>query len=234
MTNFTPKRPCCPGGAAPILQSMIDCPCMPDAAIRAPTILIADDHDLVRDGVKLMVAAMWPGARLLEAADAGALRQQARHLAGPALALVDLNMPGMDKGAGLALLARECPQLRMVVVSALTSPDVIRRALDLPSVYAFVPKSAGVLRMQQAIDAALEGRRLPYQPPAAAVPLPEAGLTPRMEEVRALLRQGLSNKQIARQLDLSEGTVKNYLSEIFRVLKVSNRTQAAQYDPEVA
>ena len=127
---------------------MIDCPCQPDTAIRAPTILIADDHDLVRDGVKLMVAAMWPGARLLEAADAGALRQQARHLAQPALALVDLNMPGMDKGAGLALLARECPQLRMVVVSALTSPDVIRRALDLPSVYAFVPKSAGALRMQ--------------------------------------------------------------------------------------
>ena len=206
---------------------MIDCPCQPDTAIRAPTILIADDHDLVRDGVKLMVAAMWPGARLLEAADAGALRQQARHLAQPALALVDLNMPGMDKGAGLALLARECPQLRMVVVSALTSPDVIRRALDLPSVYAFVPKSAGALRMQQAIDAALEGRRLPY-------PLPAAGLTPRMEEVRALLRQGLSNKQIARQLDLSEGTVKNYLSEIFRVLQVSNRTQAAQYDPELA
>lgn len=55
-----------------------------------------------------------------------------------------------------------------------------------------------------------------------------------MEEVRALLRQGLSNKQIARQLGLSEGTVKNYLSEIFRVLQVSNRTQAAQYDPEVA
>ncbi|HRL99684.1 MAG: response regulator transcription factor [Alicycliphilus sp.] len=207
---------------------------LPDAATRAPTILIADDHDLVRDGVKLMVTAMWPGARVLEAADAGALRQQARLLAQPALALVDLNMPGMDKGAGLALLARDCPQLRVVVVSALTSPDVIRRALDLPNVYAFVPKSAGAARMQQAIDAALDGLRLPYQPTMAAAPLPEAGLTPRMEEVRALLRQGLSNKQIARQLGLSEGTVKNYLSEIFRVLQVSNRTQAAQYDPEVA
>ena len=42
---------------------MIDCPCQPDTAIRAPTILIADDHDLVRDGVKLMVAAMWPASR---------------------------------------------------------------------------------------------------------------------------------------------------------------------------
>ena len=55
-------------------------------------------------------------------------------------------------------------------------------------------------------------------------------LTPRMEEVRQLVRQGLSNKQIARQLNLSEGTVKNYLTEIFRLLQVTNRTQAARSD----
>lgn len=210
---------------------MADDPLLPGSATLAPTILIADDHDLVRDGVKLMVAAIWPGARLLEAADAGALRQQARSLAGPALALVDLNMPGMDKGAGLALLARECPRLRVVVVSALTSPDVIRRALDLRNVYAFVPKSAGGQYMRQALEAALAGRRLAHEPPASA-PLDDGRLTPRMEEIRHLVKQGLSNKQIARQLNLSEGTVKNYLSEIFRLLQVSNRTQAARYDPE--
>ena len=51
-----------------------------------------------------------------------------------------------------------------------------------------------------------------------------------MEEVRQLVRQGLSNKQIARQLNLSEGTVKNYLTEIFRLLQVTNRTQAARSD----
>lgn len=55
-----------------------------------------------------------------------------------------------------------------------------------------------------------------------------------MQEIRSLLRQGLSNKSIARQLNLSEGTVKNYMSEIFRALSVSNRTQAAQYDTETA
>lgn len=199
----------------------------------APTLLIADDHDLVRDGFKLMVAAMWPGAHIVEAADAATLRARARHLPEPALALVDLNMPGMDKGAGLALLARDCPRLRVVVVSALTSPDVIRRALDLPNVYAFVPKSAGGQHMRQAIEAALAGRRLAHEPPANA-PLADGRLTPRMEEIRQLVRQGLSNKQIARQLDLSEGTVKNYLTEIFRLLQVTNRTQAARYDPEAS
>ena len=195
----------------------------------ASTIVIADDHALVRDGFKLMVATLWPGVRILEAADAATLRELARRLPQPALALVDLNMPGMDKGTGLALLARECPLLRVVVVSALTSPDVIRRALDLPNVYAFVPKSAGGQRMQQAIEAAHAGRRLPHVPPSGAPPVDDR-LTPRMEEVRKLVRQGLSNKQIARQLNLSEGTVKNYLTEIFRLLQVTNRTQAARSD----
>ncbi|MFO1182749.1 LuxR C-terminal-related transcriptional regulator [Ottowia sp.] len=195
----------------------------------ASTIVIADDHVLVRDGFKLMVATIWPGTHILEAADATTLRELARRLPQPALALVDLNMPGMDKGAGLALLSRECPLLRVVVVSALTSPDVIRRALDLPNVYAFVPKSAGGQRMQQAVEAALAGRRLPHEPPASAAPA-DGRLTPRMEAVRELVRQGLSNKQIARQLNLSEGTVKNYLTEIFRLLQVSNRTQAARSD----
>ena len=195
----------------------------------ASTIVIADDHALVRDGFKLMVATLWPGVRILEAADAATLRELARRLPQPALALVDLNMPGMDKGTGLALLARECPLLRVVVVSALTSPDVIRRALDLPNVYAFVPKRAGGQRMQQAIEAAHAGRRLPHVPPSGAPPVDDR-LTPRMEEVRQLVRQGLSNKQIARQLNLSEGTVKNYLTEIFRLLQVTNRTQAARSD----
>lgn len=195
----------------------------------ASTIVIADDHALVRDGFKLMVATLWPGVRILEAADAATLRELARRLPQPALALVDLNMPGMDKGTGLALLARECPLLRVVVVSALTSPDVIRRALDLPNVYAFVPKSAGGQRMQQAIEAAHAGRRLPHVPLSGAPPVDDR-LTPRMEEVRQLVRQGLSNKQIARQLNLSEGTVKNYLTEIFRLLQVTNRTQAARSD----
>ena len=61
---------------------------------------------------------------------------------------------------------------------------------------------------------------------------PDVLLTPRMEEVRQLLRQGMSNKLIASTLGLSEGTVKNYMSEIFRALNVSNRTQAAQLDAD--
>lgn len=181
-----------------------------------------------------MVMAMFPDACVLEAANAEQMIRQVRRCNGVALAMVDLNMPGMDKGAALGLLGHEFPRLRLVVVSALTSPDVIRRALALPAVHAFVPKSAGASHMREAIEAALHNRKLPFSPAPDAEPPLDAALTPRMQEIRSLLRQGLSNKSIARQLNLSEGTVKNYMSEIFRALSVSNRTQAAQYDTETA
>ena len=145
-------------------------------------ILIADDHALVRDGMRALVAGVLDGVHCTEAADAETLLKAAASEPPAQLALIDLNMPGMEKGFRLAELARRHPGLPVVVISALTSPDVV--------------------------------------------------LTPRMEEVRQLLRQGLSNKRIASQLGLSEGTVKNYMSEIFRALNVSNRTQAAQMDAD--
>ena len=210
--------------------------CLTEAPNATLTILIADDHQLVRDGMRMLVADTWPQARLRDAANADALLAQARHLRPPALALVDLNMPGMAKGARLAMLARECPALPVVVISALTSPDVVRRALELPTVYAFITKSAGSARMREAMLAALAGRKLSFEPPAihSAEAAPGAALTPRMQEIRGLLQRGWSNKHIAQQLHLSEGTEKNYMSEIFRLLQVSNRTQAAQYDDETS
>ena len=214
---------------------MTDVPAAQEAWPHDVAMLIADDHHLVRDGMRLMVGAMFPHARLFDAADGDELMRHARRLGGHALALVDLNMPGMDKGALLASLARDLPGLRLVVVSALTSPDVIRRALALPTVYAFVPKSADAQRMRRALDAALNGQRLPYEvPPEESEPPADAGLTPRMQEIRLLLRQGMSNKAIAQKLNLSEGTVKNYMTDIFRVLSVTNRTQAARYNPDTS
>ena len=91
MTNFTPLGVLPPGRAGRNVARMTADHRLPDAATRAPTILIADDHDLVRDGVKLMVTAMWPGARVLEAAAtartaASENSESLRHNAGEALA----------------------------------------------------------------------------------------------------------------------------------------------------
>jgi DNA-binding NarL/FixJ family response regulator len=196
------------------------------------TVLIADDHVLVRDGIKMLVSSILGAVHFLEAGDGHSLVREVHLHPVIDLALVDLNMPGMDKGFRLIELARERPSLAVVVVSALTSPDVVRRTLDIPGVYAFVPKSATSERMRSAIEAALQGVKQPYAPVMEQGVAPDVTLTPRLEEVRALLRQGLSNKLIASTLGISEGTVKNHMTEIFRALNVSNRTQAARHNSE--
>jgi DNA-binding NarL/FixJ family response regulator len=143
------------------------------------TVLIADDHVLVRDGIKLLVSSILGSVRFLEAGDGHSLARVVQLQPTIDLTLVDLNMPGMEKGFRLAELTRQRPSLAVVVVSALTSPDVVRRTLDIPGVYAFVPKSATSDRMHAAIEAALQGTRLPYRPmhAAAAVKIAPAGGT---------------------------------------------------------
>jgi DNA-binding NarL/FixJ family response regulator len=196
------------------------------------TVLIADDHALVRDGMRGLVCDVLGEVRCLEAGDGDALLRAACAHPAARLALVDLNMPGMERGFRLTELAHRHPNLPLVVISALTSPDVVRRTLEIPSVHAFVPKSAPSEQICMAIEAALQGRKLPFAHRAPEARRPEVVLTPRMEEVRQLLRQGMSNKLIARTLGISEGTVKNHMSEIFKALQVSNRTQAAQLDAD--
>lgn len=198
----------------------------------AATVLIADDHALVRDGMRGLIATLLGEVHCLEVGDGDSLLRAAAAHPWARLALVDLNMPGMERGLRLTELAHRHPGLPLVVISALTSPDVVRRTLEIASVHAFVPKSAPSHQIRMAIDAALQGRKLPFAHRAPEARRPEVVLTPRMEEVRLLLRQGMSNKLIARTLGISEGTVKNHMSEIFKALQVSNRTQAAQLDAD--
>ena len=196
-------------------------------------VLIADDHALVRDGIRMLITSILGPVSFLEAEDAESLLRVMRENPGVRLALVDLNMPGMEKGFRLTELSRQNPDVPLVVVSALTAPDVVRRTLEIPTVHAFVPKSANSEIIGAAIDAALQGRKLPYtQTATGGAKRPEVVLTPRMEEVRNLLRQGMSNKMIASTLGITEGTVKNHMSEIFKALNVSNRTQAARLDSD--
>jgi DNA-binding NarL/FixJ family response regulator len=193
----------------------------------APTVLVADDHMLVRQGIKLLVEGVISPVHFLEAADGDSLLK----LAGSntvSLALIDWKMPNMREGLCLGEMARRHPDTPIVVISAFTSPDVVRLALDIPTVYAFVAKSGGVEDISAAIQAAMQRLKLPPRLTRTGGALQTPVLTPRQSQIRRLLRQGMSNKVIAQTLGISEGTVKNHISEIFRILKTTNRTQAAQ------
>jgi len=197
------------------------------------TVVIAEDHALVRDGLKMLIRDILPHVEFVDASDAMTLSAAMAVQAQPHLALIDLNMPGMERGDALQDILSKWPQIPVVVVSALSSPDLVRRCLNLPSVCAFVSKNASAAQMKAAIKSSLEGCRPGFvqlsEPKQEAV----VRLSPRLEEVRELLRMGMTNKSIAQQLNISEGTVKNYMSEIFKQLNVTNRTQAARFDEDL-
>jgi DNA-binding NarL/FixJ family response regulator len=191
-------------------------------------VLVADDHALVRDGMKLLLRPIASAGEIVEAHDAESLSDALRFEPDLSLALVDLNMPGMDQGARLAEIVEQGQNVPIVVVSAMTAADVVRRTMQIPSVYAFVSKGASREQMLDAVRDGMQRIRRPYQAPADAAQGSVTQLTPRMEEVRHLLRQGLTNKMIATRLGITEGTVKNHMSDIFKALNVANRLQAAQ------
>jgi DNA-binding NarL/FixJ family response regulator len=194
-------------------------------------ILIADDHQLVREGLKLLVSQLNPTFDFSEAEDFKSLKAVLRVGPLPAVAIIDLHMPGAELGEGVASISGEYPSLPLVVVSAFSSPDVIRKTLALSSVFAFVSKNGSPSAMELALNAALSRHKIGDASAStpAAKHTPDL-LAPRLSAVRSLLREGKSNKAIALELGLSEGTVKNYMSEIFKMLKVTNRTQAARID----
>ena len=195
----------------------------------APHILIADDHRLVRDGLALLIRGFWPDCRIVHAQDKAAVLQTLGEEGTLDLALVDWHMPPASAGLSWQRILAGRPDIPVVVVSADTSPPVMRQAMDIASVYAFVPKSADALILHSAMEAAMQRIKFLGQ---SAVPscTENAPMPPRLAEVLPLLRRGMSNKMIARELNISVGTVRNYLSEIYQRLGVGNRTQAALLD----
>ena len=188
-------------------------------------VLIADDHPLVRDALARTVQQLAADVQVREAGDLdGLLRLAAQGDAD--LALVDLNMPGMDGVAGLRRLRAAAPTLPVVVASGQEDAVTIRAVLAAGAV-GFIPKSErsevllGALRLVQSGGTYVPSRLLDA-PPAAAAP----GLTARQLDVLHLLLRGEPNKLIARELGLTEGTVKIHLAAIFRALNVRNRVEA--------
>lgn len=199
-------------------------------------ILVADDHPLVRDALARTVASLDADVQVFEAADFAALRGLAG-LHDLDLALVDLNMPGMQGITGLRMLRGEFPTLVLVVASAQDDATTIRKVLAT-GVSGFIPKTESrdvvlqAIRLVQAGGVYVPPRVLFEHDGAASPPSTngsnggDAALTPRQLDVLACLLQGRPNKLIARDLGLTEGTVKIHIAAILRSLGASNRTEA--------
>jgi DNA-binding NarL/FixJ family response regulator len=197
-------------------------------------ILIADDHPLFRDALKIAVLRASPDASVIEVSSvAEAMAAAGRH-AGLALILLDLWMPDSEGFYGLARMRANFPAIPILVVTAAGQPEAQARALDYGAA-GFLVKSAGLPEIETAITAVLAGGKWPpAREPGADAPADPIGdmarriasLTPAQLKVLQGVLQGRLNKQIAHEMEISEATVKAHMTSVFRKLGVANRTQA--------
>lgn len=194
-------------------------------------VLVADDHPLVRDALCRTMLRADPQAIVHEAEDFASVQAQCAACA-PALALIDLNMPGMNGLAGLRWLRGNCPALALIVASGQEDAPTIRAVLAVGA-RGFFPKSAAPELLLQAIRLVQAGGvyvpagvMADFQDGLPPARVDTAGLTPRQFDVLQGLLRGLPNKLIARELGLTDGTVKMHIAAILRALQARNRTEA--------
>lgn len=188
--------------------------------------LVADDHYLFREGFIHFLTRHFPETHTEAAATFEEVKQQLAQ-ENFHLIFLDLKMPGGDGIFGIRDICELANHTPVIVVSAEENVSVIHACLKT-GVSAYIPKSSEKTTMKNAIQEVLRGGS--YFPRAALNPDRSMELILRMSvKKRSMLRllaEGKSNKQIAAELFLSEGTVRQYVSEILRDFQVDNRTQA--------
>ena len=195
-------------------------------------VLLVDDHPILHETLRAVVASVAPQAHFHGETDLGGGISKARHLKDLQLVLLDLMLPGCSGIEALVQFQKMLPRARIVVISATEDSNSVRAALDAGAV-GYLPKTSPPKVIAEALRAVLEGGS--YIPPQAmgAVPqtktppsLADLGITERQADVLKLVTKGLSNSEIARQLNIAENTVKQHAHAAYRALGVSSRTEA--------
>jgi DNA-binding NarL/FixJ family response regulator len=199
-------------------------------------VLIADDHPLFRDALQRAVIAAMPQATVHSADSVDGLLILIEQYPQAELLLLDLHMPGARGYSALVHIRSQYPGLPTIVVSGHEEAHVARRALA-HGASAYIPKSTPGEDILSAIRSVLDGDIwLPHRllgigielkPDEADVAARIGTLTPQQFRVMTMIAEGLLNKQIAYDLDVSEATVKAHMTSIMRKLGVNNRTQVA-------
>ncbi len=214
-------------------------------------ILIADDHALFREGLHYTLQTLDSNVEILEAKNGKEVIQLVRHNPDVELVLMDLDMPDFDGYSGLTHLRASYPELPVVIVTASEYEQDMIRIMKCGAA-GYIPKSSTSQEMLDAIRQILNGdiyvpnlsassgtfqirQNIPaIQPQSSSLEsLEKFDLTPRQREVLQLMCDGLSNKNIAHQLGMAEGTVKIHVTAILKSMNATNRTQAVIMAREV-
>lgn len=189
-------------------------------------VLLADDHEICRTGLKPLISQLLPKAELIEASNYGEAFRALKDNTEILLALIDLKMPGVNCLRDLQQLIIVGQDVPFVVLSASESPSDIRASFDNGAL-GYIVKTQPAEVILNALRLVLAGGM--YVPPELiheSRPITTHRLTQRQLEVLDLLVRGDSNKTIARKLQMSESTVKAHMVAVLKALNAKNRTQA--------
>jgi NarL family two-component system response regulator LiaR len=196
-------------------------------------LLIAEDHALVRDGLRAWLETQPDFELVAEAADGPEAIRLGLALQ-PDVALIDLLLPGADGVAVCRALAEGSPATRLVVLTSSEAEAPVIEAMKAGAL-GYLSKAMGAAELLEAVRLAAAGETVLSSRAQAALarPLrsgkPAQALSPRELDVLALLAEGLSNVEIGQRLGIGESTVKTHVSNVLGKLALSDRTQAAIY-----
>ncbi len=186
------------------------------------SILLVDDHALLRAGLRLMLEQTFPGALIREASSVAGPLQEAQ--TPPSLVLLDIELPGLNGIDGIAVLKRHWPETPVVILTSHSASEVRADAIARGAA-AFLSKAEPADQMMSTLQAVVRGEMVP-EDSAPARAKGTARLTPRQCEVLDQLRRGYSNKVIGRNLNLSENTVRVHVQGVLAALGVATRAEA--------
>lgn len=198
-------------------------------------ILTIDDHGMFRFGLRLILEQYFSGVRVHEAASIGEGLEMAERDGPMDLALVDLQFPGEDGVDAILALRRISPDTRVAALTASEAPSDMARVREAGAM-GYVRKTLGPGALRNVIELIMSGERFfpipedgehTNETPGAAAPAPQVRVTPRQKQILQGLVDGFSNKEIARELGIIEGTVKAHIRSLMSKLGVRNRTQLA-------
>ena len=216
-------------------------------------VVVADDQTVIREALAMMLD-LEDDIDVVAAAENGQVALERVLALRPHVLLTDLRMPVMDGAAATAQVAEQSPETAVIVLTTFDDEASILSALQAGA-RGYLTKDAGRAEIAAAIRAAAAGQSVldravqarlvsaavrrsaaapiaekrPTPGPAGPPPVPTDGLTPRENEVLALIAEGLSNREIARRLFVSEATVKTHINNLFAKAHLRDRAHAVSY-----
>jgi DNA-binding NarL/FixJ family response regulator len=196
--------------------------------------LIADDHPLFREALISALRPLFENVDIIQSDSLESTLKALQQNLDFDLILLDLNMPGSDSFYGLIRVSQDYPDVPVAVVSASDSVEVVSKVMNLGA-KGFIPKATPSRTIADALKQILDGNNwlpkgmqtsIENDSPLIDIATLVGELTPKQFQVLQLLQNGLLNKQIAFDLNITEATVKAHISAIFRKLNVKTRTQA--------